>query len=298
MSSEYLPKCISLPESESGHLPYGKPNGQMIGQSGPAIALATLSARRAKEMGLMMSGTYGQPSTISFASVNLSESLASMWQAITAVHSSTLYKLTSKRRSTPLLRSISAVRASVRRTSGWPTPAACDGKGGYMGGLVNAAGDEHQSAFGRRLREEEGSATGYGAHFTIAGESGRASPALLRRSPANNSGMANANGGWRQPESAPTSIDEQHAAGWLEDSEEVAGLRRSVIAGVAAMANIPPVTSYQNFSIGAGVGNTDGESAVAVGFSARASQSVVVKASVSNDTQRNFVVGGGISYGW
>ncbi|UBI23086.1 YadA C-terminal domain-containing protein (plasmid) [Citrobacter amalonaticus] len=64
------------------------------------------------------------------------------------------------------------------------------------------------------------------------------------------------------------------------------------------MANIPPVTSYQNFSIGAGVGNTDGESAVAVGFSARASQSVVVKASVSNDTQRNFVVGGGISYGW
>lgn len=136
MSPEYLPKCISLPESESGHLPYGKPNGQMIGQSGPAIALANLLARRAKEMGLMMSGTYGQPSTTSFASVNLSESLASIWQAITALHGSTLYKLTSKQRATPLLSSISAVRASVRRTSGWPTPAARDGKCGYLGGRI------------------------------------------------------------------------------------------------------------------------------------------------------------------
>ncbi|WP_233465348.1 YadA C-terminal domain-containing protein, partial [Enterobacter asburiae] len=70
------------------------------------------------------------------------------------------------------------------------------------------------------------------------------------------------------------------------------------IAGVAAMANIPQVTNTQNFSVGAGVGNTDGENALAVGFSARATKNVVVKASVSNDTQHNFVVGGGIAYGW
>lgn len=70
------------------------------------------------------------------------------------------------------------------------------------------------------------------------------------------------------------------------------------IAGVAAMANIPQVTADQNFSIGAGVGNTDGESALSVGFSARASQNVVVKGAVSNDTQHNFVVGAGVSYGW
>ena len=70
------------------------------------------------------------------------------------------------------------------------------------------------------------------------------------------------------------------------------------IAGVAAQANIPQVLESQTFSVGAGVGNTDGESALAVGFSARASESVVVKAAVSNDTQHNFVVGAGVSYGW
>jgi hypothetical protein len=70
------------------------------------------------------------------------------------------------------------------------------------------------------------------------------------------------------------------------------------IAGVAAMANIPQVLEHQTFAIGAGAGNTDGESALAVGFSARASQNTVIKASVSNDTQHNFVVGVGASYGW
>ncbi len=70
------------------------------------------------------------------------------------------------------------------------------------------------------------------------------------------------------------------------------------IAGVAAMANIPQVTDTQNFSVGAGVGNTDSESALAVGFSARATENVVVKSSLSNDTQHNFVVGAGMSYGW
>ncbi|EEK4465157.1 hypothetical protein GNM83_20230 [Salmonella enterica] len=70
------------------------------------------------------------------------------------------------------------------------------------------------------------------------------------------------------------------------------------IAGVAAMANIPQVIQGQTFSVGAGMGNTDGESALAVGMSARASEHVVVKASVSNDTQHNFVVGAGVSYGW
>lgn len=70
------------------------------------------------------------------------------------------------------------------------------------------------------------------------------------------------------------------------------------IAGVAAMANIPQVIQGQTFSIGAGTGTTDGESALAVGFSARATEHVVVKGSVSDDTQQNFVVGAGASYGW
>ncbi|WP_158616493.1 YadA C-terminal domain-containing protein [Enterobacter huaxiensis] len=56
------------------------------------------------------------------------------------------------------------------------------------------------------------------------------------------------------------------------------------IAGVAAMANIPQVIQGQNFSIGAGAGTTDGESALAVGFSARATEHVVVKASATDDS--------------
>jgi autotransporter adhesin len=70
------------------------------------------------------------------------------------------------------------------------------------------------------------------------------------------------------------------------------------IAGVAAMANIPQVTQGATFSVGAGAGTTDGESALAVGFSARATESTVVKASVSNDSQQNFVVGAGASLQW
>lgn len=70
------------------------------------------------------------------------------------------------------------------------------------------------------------------------------------------------------------------------------------IAGVAAMANIPQVIQGQTFAVGAGVGTTDGENALAVGMSARATEHVVVKASVSDDSQQNFVVGAGASYGW
>lgn len=70
------------------------------------------------------------------------------------------------------------------------------------------------------------------------------------------------------------------------------------IAAVAAMANIPQVTEYQTFALGAGVGSREGESAVAVGFSARASQNVVIKASVAGDTQQSWTVGAGVSYGW
>lgn len=70
------------------------------------------------------------------------------------------------------------------------------------------------------------------------------------------------------------------------------------IAGVAAIATIPQVTDNQNFSIGAGVGARDGESALAVGFSGRVTQNVVTKVAVSTDTQNGWTVGAGVSYGW
>ncbi len=70
------------------------------------------------------------------------------------------------------------------------------------------------------------------------------------------------------------------------------------IAGVAAMASIPQVTEYQTFSVGAGVGNRHDQQALAVGFSARAAQNVVVKVSAATDTNSGWTVGAGAAIGW
>jgi len=70
------------------------------------------------------------------------------------------------------------------------------------------------------------------------------------------------------------------------------------ISGAMAQANIPQVIQGQTFAIGAGVGGYEGENAVAVGMSARVSQSVIVKATMSDDTQQNVGYGAGVSIGW
>ena len=92
-------------------------------------------------MGLLTSGTYGPPSTISSNSAALASYLASRLRARTASLGSTLYTLTWKGRATPTGRSICALRASVRRTSAkdstgaesvtapWISPQAADGHG-------------------------------------------------------------------------------------------------------------------------------------------------------------------------
>jgi peptidoglycan hydrolase CwlO-like protein len=69
-------------------------------------------------------------------------------------------------------------------------------------------------------------------------------------------------------------------------------------SGAMAQANIPQVIQGQTFSVGAGMGGYEGENAVAVGMSARVSQSVIVKASVSDDTQQHVGYGAGVSVGW
>lgn len=63
-------------------------------------------------------------------------------------------------------------------------------------------------------------------------------------------------------------------------------------------ASIPQVTEYQRFAVGAGVGGYEGESALAVGFSSRVSSAVVVKASVTTDSQHGFGYGAGLSVGF
>lgn len=117
------------PELASGHIPSASQDGLTISQSGQAPARASLSARQAKVMGLLTSGTYGPTSSTSSASADLSMSLANRLQLVTQMFGSTLYKLTWKEWDTPSGLCRLRQRASVRRTleselTGWPTPVA------------------------------------------------------------------------------------------------------------------------------------------------------------------------------
>ena len=126
-----LPNATSSLELECGHTHCAKQDGPTTDRCGQEAVLVSLSARQAKERGLLMSGTYGPRSTISSASAALQSALVSRLQAKTALLGSTLYKLTWKVRTTPSGRLIHAVRASVLRISdkdytGYPTPSARD----------------------------------------------------------------------------------------------------------------------------------------------------------------------------
>lgn len=111
----------------------GWPDGRMTEKYGREVAHASLSARQAKALGLMTSGTFGPHSTGLLSNADLSLLLANRLQARTDCIGSILYRLTWKERITPLGRSIPALRASVLRTSanvciGWVTPSARDWK--------------------------------------------------------------------------------------------------------------------------------------------------------------------------
>lgn len=137
-------KSISLQELEFGHMPCAVLAGQKINPSGRDQVHANLSARQAKEKGLLMSGTYGPPCIGWSGSAALSLSLASNLRVLTQTTGSTLYKLTWKQWAMPSGRVRFRLRASVPRTSGteligWPTPTANAWKhpsnAGRQGGL-------------------------------------------------------------------------------------------------------------------------------------------------------------------
>lgn len=118
-----------LPESGCGATPCVNPGGQMIDLFGVVPVRANLSARQAKELGLMTSGTCGQPSTTSSASVALQSSLENRLRAKTQTLGSTLFKMTWKDWVTPSGRSRSRLRASALQTpesgrTGVPTPCS------------------------------------------------------------------------------------------------------------------------------------------------------------------------------
>ncbi len=125
---------ISLPGSADGRLPCVVQDGQTVAPHGQHHAHASLSARQAKALGLLTSGTYGPPHIGLSASAALSWSLASNLAALTRTTGSTLYKLTWKPWAMPSGRLRFRLRASARRTRetvliGWPTPIASNGRG-------------------------------------------------------------------------------------------------------------------------------------------------------------------------
>ncbi len=126
-------KSISLLASEDGVTLSDLPDGLIAARFGLAVAPVNLSARQAKAAGLLMSGIYG-PLPIGLSrSADLSRSLGNRLQARMDSRGSTLFRLTWKLRHTPSGRSISALRASVLRTSanactGVATPSARDYK--------------------------------------------------------------------------------------------------------------------------------------------------------------------------
>lgn len=127
------PNATSSQALEDGASRSSSQDGQRIARSGPDPALANLSARQAKELGLLTSGTCGPRSITLSASASLRLSLESRLRARMVLDGWTLYALTAKRRDTPSGQSIYALRASAHRTSdkgfgGWPTPCAADNR--------------------------------------------------------------------------------------------------------------------------------------------------------------------------
>jgi hypothetical protein len=121
------PNVISSPGSVAGATLSDSQDGPTTVPALREVLLASLSARQAKERGLMTSGTYGPRSSISLSSDILQLYLENKLPARLDSRGSTLFKLTWKRRATPQQRSIFALRASGLHTSvsvysGVPTP--------------------------------------------------------------------------------------------------------------------------------------------------------------------------------
>ena len=146
MTSSHTPSATSSQALVFGPTPCAPQAGQMIDLFGPVPVRANLSARQAKALRLMTSGTCGQPSTTSSASAALQQSMESRLQARMQTLGSTLYILTWKPWVMPSGRLRSRLRASVPRTSateptGWPTPTAALATKGvrtFEGGLMEA----------------------------------------------------------------------------------------------------------------------------------------------------------------
>lgn len=142
------PNATSSPEEGSGVSRSGAPDGPTTGMCGPEAAPAPVSRQQAKAAGLMTLAISGRIGRNSSASAALQQSLENRLMTALDTAGSTLFKLTWKRRRTPLGRSYLERAVSVGQTSGsgftsWPTPQVQDMSGG---GQAKRASDERHGS--------------------------------------------------------------------------------------------------------------------------------------------------------
>lgn len=98
-----------------------------------------------------------------------------------------------------------------------------------------------------------------------------------------------------------TGLEQQTNRNFASLGQRIDKVQDKANAGTAtalAAAGIPQVTGAQRFSLGAAVGGYESEHALAVGFSSRVTDNVVIKASVATDTQHGVGYNVGTSIGW
>lgn len=216
--------AISSLGSADGRSPCVAQDGPTVARHGQHHAPASLSARQARGLGLLTSGTYGPPHIGLSASAALSWSLANNLAALTQTTGSTLYKMTWKPWVMPSARLRFRLRASARRTRetvliGWPTPIASNGRGA---GNFNRQGGGKPSDGG--IADELADPNSNGRKGRLSGRTDPQREAVDRQAGRGSaiSGLAHAN-----HEQRPIAMSARGYADvsrqWNKDSEAAAG---------------------------------------------------------------------------
>ena len=129
-----MPSVTFLQASPDGPTPLILPDGREIDPCGLALALASLSHRQVKAMGLQTSGIFGLRGTTSSESASLQSSLASRLRQQFDSDGSILFRQTWKQKATPSGMRYWEHTASGRHQSAigfssWPRPTVQDAHG-------------------------------------------------------------------------------------------------------------------------------------------------------------------------
>lgn len=164
-------------ESADGLSQFAKLEEQGDCVSGPDRVPASRSPLQDEKTGSMTTGTCGRHGSGSSMPADLTSYLANRFRALTHSNGSMLYSMTWKARVTPAGRSIYALRASARHTSGngstgWPTPMANDATGS---GYCYSRGDKTKRVLklpgaAQLAGWKTKAAVDHPAHLTVSGE--------------------------------------------------------------------------------------------------------------------------------